>query len=619
MPTKRVSDDVNHVRPDPTKKSRKLPPAPKPMPPFTPLQIPPTHGTGALPAGVDPTSPFNIFNLFFDEPTLAILALHTNENARMNPVPPLKASRKWRPTNAAELRAYLGAYIWMGLHPEHSLKAYWNTDHSKGPVHIGLTAKISRNRWQHIETYFHVSIPIHPPMIIDANKQSPFEKLEPLSEHLRVSFKKHWNTGTHLAVDETIQRLIGRSKETVNIPSKPEPEGFKIWVLANQGYVLDWIYHAKGDEGPIDLDNYWWGKEHLGFSKTQAVVLDLVTHNGISREMKHTVWLDNLFTSARLLRQLMIEGFGAAGTVRTSKTSREEQEECSGAVRKEVNRGLQRCLAELKLEHNSQLEWGKLYGELSDDGHVLEFAWKDQNVVLFMTTVHTGLETVKRFRRRPPKSATNARTSRQPFGESTVKKLLIPQFIDHYNHFMNGVDVADQLRSYYTTQRTHVKNWKPLWHFLLDTAITNAYQIAHYRLGKPFGESNRKFTYRAFRMQLMEGLFAYSIRLKSSLNAAKLLPLVELARPDRASDHTRSKMERIGYCVACQRAGRKAKERPTRIVLGELSANSIIGGTTRQRGPRVQEGCALCNIHLCDHFLCWNEHIEAGFRPKSAR
>ena len=40
----------------------------------------------------------------------------------------------------------------------------------------------------------------------------------------------------------------------------------------------------------------------------------------------HTVWLDNLFTSARLLKRLRDLGIGGAGTVRTTKTQREEKE-----------------------------------------------------------------------------------------------------------------------------------------------------------------------------------------------------------------------------------------------------------------------------------------------------
>jgi hypothetical protein len=32
---------------------------------------------------------------------------------------------------------------------------------------------------------------------------------------------------------------MGRIPEIVNIPSKLTPKGFKIWVLANEGYILD--------------------------------------------------------------------------------------------------------------------------------------------------------------------------------------------------------------------------------------------------------------------------------------------------------------------------------------------------------------------------------------------
>ena len=119
------------------------------------------------------------------------------------------------------------------------------------------------------------------------SKESIFEKLEPLNEHLRLLFKKHWISGTHLTVDESIQRFTGRAAEIVNISSKPVPEGFKIWILASSGYVLDRMWHAKGDKkGPIDLDDFFLKD---GFSKTQAVVLDLLSQQGIFNASKHIV------------------------------------------------------------------------------------------------------------------------------------------------------------------------------------------------------------------------------------------------------------------------------------------------------------------------------------------
>ena len=72
-------------------------------------------------------------------------------------------------------------------------------------------------------------------------------------------------------------------------------------------------------------------------------------------------------------------------------------------------------------------------------------------MVLFMSTVSNSRDKVKRLRRRPAKSATNTRTSRAVFGDMTIKELDIPAFIDMYNHYMNGVDNADQLRLYYNT------------------------------------------------------------------------------------------------------------------------------------------------------------------------
>ena len=74
-----------------------------------------------------------------------------------------------------------------------------------------------------------------------------------------------------------------------------------------------------------------------------------------------------------------------------------------------------------------QLRWGELY--LASDGEVLQAAWEDQNVVLFMTTVSTGMEKILRIRRRPPKSATNAKTSKQIFGDELTKDLLIPRLL----------------------------------------------------------------------------------------------------------------------------------------------------------------------------------------------
>jgi hypothetical protein len=60
-------------------------------------------------------------------------------------------------------------------------------------------------------------------------------------------------------------------------------------------------------------------------------------------------------------------------------------------LKKDPPEQINRSLADLKLVHSGQIEWGKLYGRLSKDGSVMEFAWKDADVVLFMSTVDSGM------------------------------------------------------------------------------------------------------------------------------------------------------------------------------------------------------------------------------------
>ena len=75
--------------------------------------------------------------------------------------------------------------------------------------------------------------------------------------------------------------------------------------------------------------------------------------------------------------------------MRTTRTKRKEQENLS--EEKEVkNKNISSSLVDLKLIYNSQIPWGTLYAETSEDSTVMEFAWKDAQVVLFMSTVANG-------------------------------------------------------------------------------------------------------------------------------------------------------------------------------------------------------------------------------------
>jgi hypothetical protein len=67
--------------------------------------------------------------------------------------------------------------------------------------------------------------------------------------------------------------------------------------------------------------------------------------------------------------------------------------------------------------------------------------------------------------------------------------LPIPGAINDYNYHMGGVDIADQLRTGFSTQQRGVKPWRPLFYWLLDSTIINAFRLSeHQRKAKLTGK-----------------------------------------------------------------------------------------------------------------------------------
>ena len=307
----------------------------------------------------------------------------------------------------------------------------------------------------------------------------------------------------------------------------------------------------------------------------------------------------------------------------TSKpqTSKPRTSKPRTSITSEPNRGLEQCIAELK-DFAPSIPWGQLYGALSSNGEVLELAWKDANVVLFMTTVHNGLETlVNRERRRPAATSTGARQTVKIFGSSARKILPIPLFIDQYNHYMNGVDRADQARSYYTTQRRHHQTWKPLWHFLLDTVASNCFKLSSYSTP---GQIKRS-SHRRFQADLIDQLLQRALencpQPQPPLVCKRtiLRDHIELVDP---SEYYEARLPgKKGYCKACQAAGRQGQAvQPTRKNYTNLSRESLrpIAGSNvqarRRRTASTTYGCSICKVHICKQSknpLCWQQHIDA--------
>ena len=205
---------------------------------------------------------------------------------------------------------------------------------------------------------------------------------------------------------------------------KPVKRGFKVWVMADaqNGYFYD-----------SDVYVGTTGEREGTFG--ESVVLKL--SQAISgRYMYHQLYFDNYFTSIPLLAKLLDQGTYACGTIRTH--------------RKQYPKDIS--------EEAKRLRRGEFLFRQS--GNIVAVAWKDNKVVNIASTLAS-----------PDDTTTVNRTQKN----GTRLAIPCPRSVRLYNEYMGGVDRGDQLRGSYHICLKCMKNYKYIFGFLLDVAITNAY------------------------------------------------------------------------------------------------------------------------------------------------
>ena len=186
------------------------------------------------------------------------------------------------------------------------------------------------------------------------------------------------------------------------------------------------------------------------------------------------------------------------------------------------------------------------------------------------------------MRKRPAPTSTNAPIVRPVFGDEATKLLYIPESIDDYNHHMNGVDLANQLRKTLTCHRPFERrNWRPLWNWLLDLCRVNSYCLSHK------DARHKRRGQRQFGNEITEALLNWE------RPAAPPPPSPPPPPPLSSGRHVWENFEDgKKTCERCKQLNQAQKTLPKALL-------APVDNNIRDRPSQTRGGCSTCKMWLC--------------------
>ena len=248
-----------------------------------------------------PSSPLEVFDLFFSPDLLQIIVRESNTYA--NIVMGNDKYEKWSKITVEEVKAFLGFSVLMGINHLPSLNDYWSRDpHLR---YAPVADRITRDRFREISRFLHF---VDNDTLVPRGEEGHdrLGKVRPLIDHLSTKFAEVYQPHRDIAVDNAMIKFQRRSSLKQYMPLKPTKRGIKVWVAADStnGYFSRFDVYT-GKKGNTT--------EHgLGARVVKTLTSDF-------KGKHHHVYFDNFFTSLQLLEDLEKDQIYACGTARKDR------------------------------------------------------------------------------------------------------------------------------------------------------------------------------------------------------------------------------------------------------------------------------------------------------------
>lgn len=387
-------------------------------------------------------SPRQLLELFLDNEILRFLIEESSRYALFKNIPDPKIS-------IGEMKCFLSILLISGYSVLPGKRFYWE---SQADVNNSMVSgAMRRDRFVQIMRCIHCA---------DNSKADPDDKvwkLRPFINKLKSNFIQHYQPEKNMSYDESMIRYYGRHPCKQFIRGKPIRFGYKMWALnTTSGYLVNFeLYQGKSERRS---ENY--EKE---FGKAAAPFVSMLDNLGNEKEGPYHLYFDNLFTGMNLLQHLKDRGYQGTGTFRENRIPKD----CPITDKKTFSKKVR----------------GSYEGAIEKNSGIMVVRWADNNVVTVASTCH-GILPVSQVKRYSQ-------------AEKKIIQVSRPNLIGEYNSHMGGTDLMDENLSRYRIGIRSKKWWWSIFTWLIDVAVTNAWQIHK--------KSGGKLTQLEFRREIATG------------------------------------------------------------------------------------------------------------------
>lgn len=254
---------------------------------------------------------FDLFSLFITEEIFDEITFQTNlyqkqffEKRNNRHVNPKSRYYQYVELTKEEIKAYVGAYVLMGIIRLPCIDDHWSTVKFLG---TSVNKILSINKFCSIQKFFHLANNCE-------STDHPLYKVLSITEKITSKWKVYYYPNKQISLDETIIPFYGRNKISVYNNMKPDKWGFKVFTLcdANTYYCLDIrIYY-----GSSFTEHY---RKKYNSSFKDALVLDMLADY---KMMNHSLFIDSYYNSVSLMNILLKEKIFVTGTLKVSNTDK---------------------------------------------------------------------------------------------------------------------------------------------------------------------------------------------------------------------------------------------------------------------------------------------------------